>query len=55
VTKLVVLQGSGKANLEDIKNIRSLPSGEMIPERKVALLLWDEHNPADGVIIAVYN
>jgi hypothetical protein len=54
-TATIQIAGSSKTYLEGIKAARNLPTSEMVPGRQVALILWDEHNPSDGVIIAVYT
>ena len=54
-TATVQIAGSAKAYLESITVARNLPSAEMVAGRKVAIVLWDEHNPAEAVVIAVYT
>ncbi len=54
-TATVQLAGSYKVYLEDITVARNLPEGEMVTGRKTAILFFDEHNPKEGVIIAVYS
>ena len=51
----VQLTGSYKAYLEDITVARNLPAAEMAPGRKVAVVFFDEHNPKEAVVIAVYS
>ena len=41
--------------LEDIIVARNLPSAEMITGRKVAVLFFDEYNPNEAVVVAVYS
>ena len=50
----VELTGSGKVYLEDVAVARSIPSGEMVIGRKVAIVFFDEHNARDAVVIGVY-
>jgi hypothetical protein len=50
----VQITGSLKVYLEDISVARNIPAGEMTVGRKVAVLFFDEHNPAEAVVIAVY-
>jgi hypothetical protein len=54
-TATVQLAGSYKAYLEDITVARNLPGGEMTTGRKVAVIFFDEHNPREAVVIAVYT
>ncbi len=54
-TATVQLAGSYKVYLEDITVARNLPAAEMSPGRKTAVLFFDEHNPKEAVVIAVYT
>ena len=54
-TATVQLASSYKVYLEDIAVARNLPSAEMITGRKVAVVFFDEHNPKEAVVIAVYT
>mgnify|MGYP000282911950 FL=1 len=54
-TATVRLAGSYKVYLEDIAVARNLPSAEMITGRKVAVVFFDEHNPKEAVVVAVYT
>ncbi len=54
-TATVQLAGSYKVYLEDIAVARNLPAAEMSPGRKTAVLFFDEHNPKEAVVIAVYT
>ena len=54
-TATVQLAGSYKVYLEDIAVARNLPAAEMILGRKTAILFFDEHNPKEAVVIAVYS
>jgi len=54
-TATVQLAGSYKAYLEDITVARNLPSGEMTTGREVAVIFFDEYNPREAVVIAVYT
>lgn len=54
-TATVRLAGSYKVYLEDITVARNLPVAEMITDRKVAVIFFDEHNPKEAVVIAVYT
>lgn len=51
----VQLATSLKVYLEDIAVARNLPQAEMLTGRKVAVVFFDEHNPKEAVIIAVYT
>lgn len=54
-TAIVQLAGSYKVYLEDIAVARNMPSAEMVVGRKVAVVFFDEHNPKEAVLIAVYT
>jgi len=54
-TATVQLASSFKVYLEDITVARNLSSAEMITGRKVAVVFFDEHNPKEAVVLAVYN
>ena len=54
-TATVQLAGSLKVYLEDIAVARNLPAAEMIAGRKLAVLFFDEHNPKEAVVVAVYT
>ena len=54
-TATVQLAGSLKVYLEDIAVARNLPAAEMIAGRKVAVVFFDEHNPKEAVVVAVYT
>ena len=54
-TATVQLTGSYKAYLEGITVARNLPAVEMALGRKVAVIFFDDHNPKEAVVIAVYT
>ena len=54
-TATVQLVGSYKVYLEGIAVARNLPAAEMAVGRKVAVMLFDEHNPKEAVVVAVYT
>jgi len=54
-TATIQLTGSYKAYLEDITVARNLPTVEMTAGRKVAVIFFDEHNPREAVVLAVYT
>ncbi len=54
-TATVQLGGSYKVYLEDIAVARNLPAAEMVTGRKVAVIFFDEHNPKEAVVVAVYT
>ncbi len=54
-TATVQLSGSYKAYLEGIAVARNLPAAEMALGRKVAVILFDEHNLKEAVVVAVYT
>ncbi len=51
----VQLVGSYKVYLEDVTVARNLPAAEMTAGRKVAVVFFDEHNPKEAVLVAVYT
>jgi len=53
-TATVQLAGSAKAYLEDIVVARNLPAAEMVAGRKAAVVFFDENNPGEAVVVAVY-
>jgi len=54
-TATIQLAGSYKVYLEDIAVARNLSSAEMINGRKTAVVFFDEHNPKEAVVVAVYS
>ncbi len=54
-TATVQLVGSYKVYLEGIAVARNIPSAEMVSGRKTAVLFFDEYNPREAVVIAVYS
>jgi len=54
-TATVQLAGSYKVYLEGIGVARNIPVAEMTTGRKTAVLFFDEYNPREAVIVAVYN
>ena len=54
-TATVQLIGSYKVYLEDITVARNLPTTEMATGRSVAVIFFDEHNPKEAVVVAVYT
>jgi hypothetical protein len=54
-TAVICLAGGYKVYLEDVTVARNLPSAEMTAGRKVAVIFFDENNPKEAVIAAVYN
>jgi len=54
-TATVRLASSFKVYLEDIAVARNLPTAEMVAGRKVAVIFFDEHNPKEAVVAAVYT
>ena len=53
-TATIQLAGSYKVYLEDVTVARNLPTAEMVAGRKVAVIFFDEHNPKEAVVVAVY-
>ena len=54
-TATIQLAGSYKVYLEGIAVARNLPAVEMALGRKVAVIFFDDHNPKEAVVIAVYT
>ena len=54
-TATVQLAGSYKVYLEDIAVACNLPATEMTTGRKTAVIFFDEHNPKEAVVVAVYT
>jgi hypothetical protein len=54
-TATVQLAGSYKVYLEDVTVARNLPTAEMVAGRKIAVIFFDEHNPKEAVVVAVYT
>ena len=47
--------GSYKVYLENVSVARNIPSAEMTSGRKTAVIFFDEHNPKEAVVVAVYT
>jgi hypothetical protein len=54
-TATVQMAGSYKVYLEDIAVAGNIAAAEMTVGRKTAVLFFDDHNPKEAVIIAVYG
>jgi len=54
-TATVQLAGSYKVYLEDVAVARNLSAAEMNTGRKTAVLFFDEYNPKEAVVVAVYT
>ncbi len=54
-TAIIQLTSSFKVYLEDVTVARNLPAAEMVAGRKVAIVFFDEHNPKEAVVVAVYT
>lgn len=53
-TATVQVQGSVSIWLRDVAVARNIASGEVTAGRKCAVLLFDEPNPKDAVVVAVW-
>lgn len=53
-TATVCLSSGYKVYLEDVTVARNLPSTEMIAGRRLAVIFFDENNPAEAVVAAVF-
>jgi len=54
-TTTIQLSGSYKAYLEDVAVSRDISAAQMVVGRKLAVIFFDEHNPKEAVVIAVYT
>lgn len=54
-TATVQIAGSMGVWLEGIPVSRDIPSGEMVSGRECAVIFFDEFNPGDAVVAAVYT
>lgn len=54
-TATIQLAGSHKIYLEGVAVARNIPAAEMALGRKVAVVFFDEHNPKEAVVVAVYT
>lgn len=54
-TATIRLAEGYKVYLEDITVARNLASAEMVSGRKVAVIFFDENNPREVVVTAVYT
>jgi hypothetical protein len=54
-TAMVRLSEGYKVFLEDVTVARNLASAEMTTGRNVAVIFFDENNPKEAVVIAVYT
>jgi hypothetical protein len=48
------LAGGYKVFLEEVTVARNIPAIEMVAGRKVAVIFFDDNNPREAVITAVY-
>lgn len=51
----VQIKGSLSVWLGEVAVARNIPSGEMVAGRNCAVIFFDETNPADAVLVAVYG
>jgi len=54
-TATVQEAGSLSVWLGNIPVARNIPEGEMVSGRRCAVIFFDEANPSDGVLVAVYS
>jgi len=54
-TATVQVAGSLPVSLTAVPVARNIASGEMVAGRRCAVLFFDETNPKDAVVIAVYT
>ena len=51
----VQVAGSLSVWLENVPVARNIPAIEMVAGRNCALIFFDDANPSDGVLVAVYT
>ena len=54
-TATIRIAGGYKVFLEDVNVARNLGTAEMVTGRNVAVIFFDDNNPRDAVIVAVYT
>jgi hypothetical protein len=54
-TAIVEIAGSISTWLPDVPVALNIPSSDMVPGRRLALLLFDESNPRDFIVVAVWE
>ena len=54
-TATIQLMGSYKAYLGGVAVARNIPAVDMALGRKLAVNFFDEHNPKEAIIVAVYT
>jgi alpha-D-ribose 1-methylphosphonate 5-triphosphate synthase subunit PhnI len=54
-TATIQLASSYKTYLEGVAVARDIPAAQMALGRKLAVVFFDEHNPKEAVVIAVYT
>jgi hypothetical protein len=54
-TAVICLAGGYKVYLENVTVARNLPAVEITAGRKVAVIFFEENNPGEAVIVAVYT
>ena len=51
----VLIAGGHEVCLEDVAVARNLPSAEMVNGRTLVVAFFDEFNPKEAVVVAVYT
>jgi hypothetical protein len=51
----VLIAGGHKVYLEDVAVARNVPSGEMVSGRSLVVAFFDDFNPREAVVVAVYT
>jgi hypothetical protein len=54
-TATIRIAGGYKVFLEDVTVARNLAAAEMVAGRKLAVVFFDDNNPRDAVVVAVYS
>lgn len=51
----VLIAGGHTVFLEDVTVARNVPSGEMVAGRTLVVAFFDDFNPREAVVVAVYT
>jgi hypothetical protein len=51
----ILIAGGHTVFLEDVAVARNLPSGEMVTGRTLVVAFFDDFNPREAVVVAVYT
>lgn len=54
-TATLLLSGSYTVYLEEVPVARNIAAAEMVSGRRVAVAFFDDYNPREAVVVAVYT